>query len=273
MSTKIYNGIRFKTDLPGVHALAMRWREKMEGKTAAMATTYMAARCQTLLDNQALGIKNEVEARYAGQNVASIAWDEFVAGHEAAKRPYARVDYMRDASFSFTVHPVGRSLLGIPFGRAAWIEEFCAEPEVEEYGYWNNTDPPDHLTERQWTAREKTWDKALGHAGIPARAGFVAECDAVLALIMPPKLAEVIKEIAPLEARARKYALRLTVCPEVTPEDIAAGPYTTSKKIEAWRETPVGQMAIAAKLAWCLTKLTEIDEAALQAPFQIEKQP
>jgi len=31
-------------------------------------------------------------------------------------------------------------------------------PYVEEYGYWDNTDMPEHLTERQWRRRGDTWD-------------------------------------------------------------------------------------------------------------------
>jgi len=32
-------------------------------------------------------------------------------------------------------------------------------PYVEEYGYWNNTDQPEHVTDRQWRARRDTWEK------------------------------------------------------------------------------------------------------------------
>lgn len=30
---------------------------------------------------------------------------------------------------------------------------------VYEYGYWNNTDQPDEVTDQQWREREKAWDK------------------------------------------------------------------------------------------------------------------
>lgn len=32
---------------------------------------------------------------------------------------------------------------------------------AEEYGYYNNTDAPAHLTDRQWAARGKTWDEII----------------------------------------------------------------------------------------------------------------
>jgi hypothetical protein len=40
---------------------------------------------------------------------------------------------------------------------------------VEEYGYWNNTDQPDYLTDAQWDEREKAWDKL----DVPADQGFI----------------------------------------------------------------------------------------------------
>lgn len=30
---------------------------------------------------------------------------------------------------------------------------------IEEYGYWNNTDRPKHLSARQWKARAKKWEE------------------------------------------------------------------------------------------------------------------
>ena len=30
---------------------------------------------------------------------------------------------------------------------------------VEEYGYWNNVDPPEHVTWKQWRERERKWEE------------------------------------------------------------------------------------------------------------------
>jgi hypothetical protein len=35
--------------------------------------------------------------------------------------------------------------------------------ECEEYGYWDNTDPEDGVTDAQWEARRKAWGYALAH--------------------------------------------------------------------------------------------------------------
>ena len=32
---------------------------------------------------------------------------------------------------------------------------------LQEYDYWNNSDQPDGITDKQWAERERTWDKVL----------------------------------------------------------------------------------------------------------------
>lgn len=37
---------------------------------------------------------------------------------------------------------------------------------VEEFGYWNNTDKPDNLTEEEWEFRKQVWDNLVGYGEI-----------------------------------------------------------------------------------------------------------
>ena len=47
----------------------------------------------------------------------------------------------------------------ILYGESWLWKKFKLPDGVEDYPYWNNTDEPDGVTRRQWTARGKTWDK------------------------------------------------------------------------------------------------------------------
>jgi len=49
-----------------------------------------------------------------------------------------------------------------------YIDALKEQHVVTEYGYWNNTDQPDELTEAEWKEREKAWDAF----DIPAHAGL-----------------------------------------------------------------------------------------------------
>lgn len=44
---------------------------------------------------------------------------------------------------------------------------------VQEYGYWNNTDAPEGMSDFQWNTRSDDWDKVLlNEGGIPAEVGL-----------------------------------------------------------------------------------------------------
>lgn len=44
--------------------------------------------------------------------------------------------------------------------------------QFEEYGYWNNSDQPDNISEEEWEQREEDWNEALRGIGIPLINGF-----------------------------------------------------------------------------------------------------
>lgn len=56
-----------------------------------------------------------------------------------------------------------------------WFDSKFEECKITEYGYWDNTDPLEELTARQWNQREKHWNRVLvgkGKTGIPAIEGM-----------------------------------------------------------------------------------------------------
>jgi hypothetical protein len=62
--------------------------------------------------------------------------------------------YDCDASFNFWLH--GRYAYIIPYGKFKINAPF---PEwIEDYSYWDNSDRPDSVSARAWTARGKMWN-------------------------------------------------------------------------------------------------------------------
>lgn len=53
-------------------------------------------------------------------------------------------------------------------GNRELITEFCNFPTIEEYGYWDNTDPPDDISYTEFKKRGIVWDKILSFSDIPA---------------------------------------------------------------------------------------------------------
>ena len=60
-----------------------------------------------------------------------------------------------DASFNFWIH--GKYAYIIPYGKMVLPAE--QPPWTEDYSYWNNTDRPDDVTARQWSARGRMWNR------------------------------------------------------------------------------------------------------------------
>ena len=59
------------------------------------------------------------------------------------------------------------------------------QPEVEEYGYWNNTDQPEGVTDAEWDERRAAWERCLPNWSPPARQAlnFTLRCDAADGII------------------------------------------------------------------------------------------
>lgn len=83
-------------------------------------------------------------------------------------------DPFTDTRFELVAFPYARNkILLIPFcGRRDFLKQFHKVVKTEEFGYWNNTDWPDGMTEKEWNVRRKMWEKVLPGAGIPAECGF-----------------------------------------------------------------------------------------------------
>lgn len=48
-------------------------------------------------------------------------------------------------------------------------------PELKAFGYWNNTDPPEEVTEEEWALRRDIWNKVIGDRFYLCESGFLFE--------------------------------------------------------------------------------------------------
>lgn len=84
-------------------------------------------------------------------------------------------DRQLDIEVSITLLPTetpGEFLVFPIADNSQMMEKLGELPGLVEYAYWNNTDQPDGITDEEWDARGRAWDKALGDDGIPALSGF-----------------------------------------------------------------------------------------------------
>lgn len=175
MSTKIYTGFRFKTsNLREIHEHFLEWRKRIDTLTREAKHRYLAKHAVENIDN-AIAYGKPVPKN----PLLEVDLEMNDAQAEIKKTGQRNVSV--DFDFEVSVMPWGRKVYGIIFcEQSAWIDEFMSQPWVEEYGYWNNTDRPDHLTARQWERRRKTWNAILKQDpwDRPSGCGFTADCKA-----------------------------------------------------------------------------------------------
>lgn len=53
-----------------------------------------------------------------------------------------------------------------------YLSNLLELPYIKEYGYWNNTDKPDELTEEEWDERRSDWNEVLDRSFLFTGTGF-----------------------------------------------------------------------------------------------------
>lgn len=70
--------------------------------------------------------------------------------------------YDCDVELFLRMHPDTGALLGyLQEERVGVYDYLLTVPGIREYGYWNNTDQPEELTEEEWAARGEAWELVL----------------------------------------------------------------------------------------------------------------
>ncbi len=139
MSTRIYKGFRLNMSrLADVLALVESFRPWVEEQANQAFDTFM--------DNMSKEGADAIKA--------FDTWQEL--------RRLIRVQQQRvpqvDTDFTVLVIPSGEQMLGIVYTeRQAWFDAWCKLPGVEEFGYWDNTDQPDGVSDDEWDARSRAW--------------------------------------------------------------------------------------------------------------------
>jgi hypothetical protein len=156
MSTKIYSG--FKAKNVGAKQLMCDLIDiQTEARKIAneLSWNYQMFYAVTLFDKVSLGLAEAPKSSYLGEARAAQ-----LTAQQESERTNERnreVDY----SFSICVYPVkNNEFLGLWF--TEWESKYTplikSKPWYQEYGYWNNTDKPEHLSNREWNKRRKDWE-------------------------------------------------------------------------------------------------------------------
>ncbi|XBH22967.1 hypothetical protein V5R04_07080 [Jonesiaceae bacterium BS-20] len=84
----------------------------------------------------------------------------------------------------------GRYLMMVYTETPELMQAFRDHPQVSEYGYWDNTDPLETVTDEEWAQRKKAWMRVWG-------SGSLGDATLTFALRMSPAPAYETATIAP----------------------------------------------------------------------------
>lgn len=175
MSTKIYNGFKFKRNynLITIHRIIKSFRKKIQPIVQKEICSFVAWVATRYIDEHALEITRTLTT---SPYLAAIK--ELEQRRQKVKQTCER-DPDVDMEFTLCILPTRKQIFGIVYTEQRdLLKMWLAQKEIVSYPYWDNTDPIEGLSWEEWRARGEEWNSALKEFhGIPALNGFVAECE------------------------------------------------------------------------------------------------
>lgn len=179
MSTKIYKGFRLKfTDTARLMAFLHRQRTEFGARAHHEAIEFVARTASQHFDRAWL---SDTPYGSPPQSAVTPLFDAIkeLSNRQSEIRKSGHRDPEVDFDFSLALFPHGGQLYGIAYcDRSEWVGSFMADPDVEDFAYWDNTDAPDNISTADWDRRREVWEQILdveGGHGIPALCGFTAD--------------------------------------------------------------------------------------------------
>lgn len=193
VSTKIYEAYRFQREINMQELVKIYrdWRAELQdfGKRhiIRLATTeaMFIMDCYCCGEEEKLrGVIGTPELEHfkldysLRSNIWSIAERKTRAAIKAKSRVEDNYDMDYDMGCSYAILACSDKTLLMPFTNnrhigAKFTELLRNHSELMEYGYWNNVDKPEYISDEDWAKRKIDWDEALHGIGIPSQNGAV----------------------------------------------------------------------------------------------------
>lgn len=170
MSIKLYSAYRIK--LAGFDKFLNTLRSTLEIKLEEKLLELLAERSIHFFDAHMANIQiSDKEEKYKYSSISRASGEIHDSHHQVKKtgRRDPGFDLECDISFIFN----GNFVYFIVFTEVNDYKDIIENlKNVEDYSYWNNTDRPENIPSKVWSARRRKWDQLLKKAGIPALAGL-----------------------------------------------------------------------------------------------------
>ena len=177
MSTKIYNGYKIsKMNLSELDSFCIDLRNKIFEKAKELCIQKIAITSSRFISSLFLESFDDFPKEI-------IESSEKYTVLFAARKIYMGILQQEDTfKCSFVFYPFKKDILATFHSTVAEFTDIFEQSEkVKEYGYWNNTDKPENVSDKEWNKRKKDWDTIFNRNknfySIPIKNGFL--CDII----------------------------------------------------------------------------------------------
>ncbi len=189
MSTKIHNGYKINSnDFQKVFNFILKFRDEAIEILKYQCYFRMAKNCsffydsistnfelpliQKMVDNRLEYLKDENKKE---KTIFSLVSNQIEDYYQDGEKNHARHP-PDDFTCQLALLPFENKFYILLFAEDKVLIEIWKEKDlVSEFMFWNNTDPPDELTEREWSERQRIWDGILDDqciSSIPSTGGL-----------------------------------------------------------------------------------------------------
>lgn len=156
VSTKIYSGFKaINVEIKQLMIDLLQIQSAAKQIAQNLSWEYQIHHATILFDKVCLGEAESIKHSYYGECYAKLLEEQREV--ERTNMRNMSVDY----SFSICIYPTqNNEFLGMYF--TEWEPKYLpllkAYPWYNEYGYWNNSDKPNKITQREWNKRRDDWE-------------------------------------------------------------------------------------------------------------------
>lgn len=201
MGYNIPNGFRFRRGMSfyDINALLADWRDRVVEITDVAKADWIAQEASERID------RAHIEGKAPPAHLRYDLDREFRERQRKIKVSRQR-DVDVDVGFELCLfQAIDWRVYGVVFSeQSSWTRMFLQCNGVEDYSYWDSSDPPNGM-EAEWEKRRKTWDSLMVRPEFREN-GFIADCSAPETLIDP---ALVLKAIPSFTERLNREATRI----------------------------------------------------------------
>lgn len=221
MSIKLYDGYQIIGDVADSLSVQREWvmgiRERIQSEVQRKALADVVQVAVFAIDTKVVWSEEHVFTRMR-ELLELEDWETkiipYVHAMEYCNRRNEKDGFYKSSAILLRSK---NKTLALFYGNRKLCEIWESNPQVQQYGYWNNTNMPDEVTEEEWGERYQNWSEAFdgSDAWLPSEVGWSVTFSDGLPLT---PLDDEAVNIIPTKEKRAKYQAKAMIWYRLTKE-------------------------------------------------------